>query len=124
MLGNSPLYPCVAVKDLAAGKEFYGGKLGLESEDTKHAEGVFFKSGGSKFFVYQSQYAGTNQATAMSWEVSDVKAVVDELTAKGITFENYDIPNATRDGAVHIIGSLHSAWFKDPDGNILNIVSN
>ena len=124
MLGNSSSYPCIAVKDLEAAKTFYGEKLGLQYEDTKHAAGIFFKSGSTKFFVYQSQFAGTNQATAMSWEVSDVKAAVEEVKAKGITFESYDIPNATKDGDVHVIGSLQSAWFKDPDGNILNIVNN
>jgi hypothetical protein len=77
-------------------------------------------------FVYQSGYAGTNQATAVSWEVDDVSAEVKSLQQKGVTFEEYDsIPDVTRDGAVHRVEAIGitAAWFKDPDGNILNVVS-
>jgi catechol 2,3-dioxygenase-like lactoylglutathione lyase family enzyme len=53
----------------------------------------------------------------------DVERVVRELKAKGVTFEHYDLPDTRREGDVHIGGHMKIAWFKDPDGNILNIVS-
>jgi hypothetical protein len=52
-----------------------------------------------------------------------VESVVKALKAKGISFEHYEMPDITREGDVHIGGNMKVAWFKDPDGNILNIVS-
>jgi hypothetical protein len=74
--------------------------------------------------VYRSKYAGTNQATALTWVVGEgVESVVEALKAKGISFEHYDMLEIRREGDVHIGGNMKVAWFKDPDGNILNIVS-
>ena len=42
---------------------------------------------------------------------------------RGVTFEHYDMPGMTREGDVHVAGDMRVAWFKDPDGNILNIVN-
>lgn len=123
MLGSSTIYAVVAVKDLAKGKEFYGGTLGLKVAGDDPGGVMYACGNGSKLFVYESQFAGTNQATAASWEVSDIKAAIEELKGKGISFESYDIPNVTHDGDVHVIGELKAAWFKDPDGNILNLVN-
>lgn len=124
MLGSSTIYAVVAVKDLAKGKEFYGGTLGLQSSAGDDPGGVMYNCGnGTKLFVYESKFAGTNQATAASWEVSDIKAAIEELKGKGVSFESYDIPNATKDGDVHVIGDLKAAWFKDPDGNIISLIN-
>ncbi|MGH9913279.1 MAG: VOC family protein, partial [Nitrososphaeraceae archaeon] len=88
------------------------------------SELIIFRSGNSMINVYRSKYAGTNQATALTWVVGDdVGSVVQALKAKGISFEHYDMPDITREGDVHIGGNMKVAWFKDPDGNILNIVS-
>jgi hypothetical protein len=74
--------------------------------------------------VYRSKYAGTNQATAVTWVVGDeVENVVRALKAKGVKFEHYDMPGMKRTGDIHIGGEMKVAWFKDPDGNILNVVS-
>jgi len=124
MLSDSTVYAVLAVKDLAAAKEFYEGKLGFKPAGSDDPGGVMYACGnGTKAFVYQSTFAGTNKATAASWEVSDIKAAVEELKGKGIAFENYDIPGATHDGEVHVIGNMKAAWFKDPDGNILNVIN-
>ena len=52
-----------------------------------------------------------------------VEGVVRDLKAKGITFEHYDMPGMKREGDIYIGGDMKVAWFKDPDGNILNVVS-
>ena len=83
---------------------------------------VVYRSGGSALCVYRSEFAGTNQGTAALWEVSDVEGTVEELKAKGVTFEHYDdLPGLTRKGDVYRADGLEVAWFKDPDGNILSI---
>ena len=123
MLKDFNIGVVLAVKDLQKAKEYYGKKLGFEEEPSNDPGGVLYKSGQSKFYVYQSQFAGTNKATAATWNVDNVKAVVDDLKSRGISFEHYDMPGVELDGDVHVMKDhgLEAAWFKDPDGNILNI---
>ena len=124
MLGNTDVVANVAVRNLDTAKKFYKDTVGLTPVGAEGDEVVVFKSGGSKLNVYRSQYAGTNQATAVSWNVGNrVDDVVRDLKAKGVKFEHYDLPGMTRQGDIHIAGHLRTAWFKDPDGNILNIVN-
>jgi catechol 2,3-dioxygenase-like lactoylglutathione lyase family enzyme len=83
---------------------------------------VVLKSGDSQVSVYRSDYAGTNQATAVTWGVEDIDAEVKALKDKGVTFEHYDMPGLELEGDVHVGDHMKIAWFKDPDGNILNLV--
>jgi catechol 2,3-dioxygenase-like lactoylglutathione lyase family enzyme len=124
MLGNKDAVANIAVKNLDTAKKFYEDTLGLTPVGAEDQEAIVFKSGNSTFYVYQSQYAGTNKATAVTWVVGEeMEGIVQQLKAKGITFEHYDMPGMTRDGDVHIAGDMKVAWFKDPDGNILNIIN-
>ena len=124
MLENKDADATVAVKDLEAASKFYEGTLGLKPTDVENAEVRVYQSGRSKIVVYRSQYAGTNQATTVTWRVGkDLDAVVKALKAKGVVFEHYDFPGVTRQGDVHVTGEFKAAWFKDPDGNILHVNS-
>ena len=124
MLGNNDLVATIAVKNLDTARKFYEGTLGLKPVDTEDGELIVFKSGNSTLNVYRSQYAGTNKATAVTWLVGDdVEGVVRALKAKGVSFEHYDMPNMKRQGDIHVAGDMKVAWFKDPDGNILNVVN-
>jgi catechol 2,3-dioxygenase-like lactoylglutathione lyase family enzyme len=126
MLKDANIGVVIAVKDLAKAREFYGGKLGLDEETGNDPGGVFYKSGNGKFYVYESQFAGSNQATAAAWQVDDEKMeeIVNDLQSKGVEFEHYDdMPGVKRDGNVHVMDKLKAVWFKDPDGNTLNITS-
>jgi catechol 2,3-dioxygenase-like lactoylglutathione lyase family enzyme len=114
----------IAVKDLEKAKRFYQDVLGLQLIDSNTPEVVVFKSGNSMIIVYKSDYAGTNKATSMTWTVGDnIEEVVQALKAKGITFEHYNMPNVTLEGDIHVDGQMKVAWFKDPDGNILNLIN-
>jgi|SRR4051812_10525319 catechol 2,3-dioxygenase-like lactoylglutathione lyase family enzyme len=124
MLGDKDVIATVAVKDLAAGRKFYEGTLGLKVVDASGSEAITFASGGSKLIVYRSQYAGTNQATALNWQVGGaLDRTVAALREKGVAFEHYDVPGMKREGDVHVMGSEKAAWFKDPDGNIIALMS-
>lgn len=124
MLGDKDVIATIAVKDLKAAKRFYEGTLGLEPAEDMEPGGVVYKSGRSQVLVYVSQYAGTNKATAATWIVGDaLEKVVQGLKAKGVVFEHYDLPDTTRQGDVHVSGRIRNAWLKDPDGNILALVS-
>src|SRR2546423_9229136 len=122
MLGDNEVMATVAVKNRAAGRKFYEGKLGFKIVHTEGDQAVAYQSGKSQLLVYQSQFAGSNKATAATWMVRDVEGLAKELKAKGITFEHYDFPGMTRKGDVHVAGTHKNAWFKDPDGNILALV--
>jgi catechol 2,3-dioxygenase-like lactoylglutathione lyase family enzyme len=123
MFGDNDVMATVAVKSLAAGRKFYEGKLGFKVVHTEGEQAVAYQSGKSQLLVYQSQFAGTNKATAVTWMVKDVEGLVKDLKAKGVAFEHYDFPGVTRKGDVHIAGARKNAWFKDPDGNILALVN-
>ena len=124
MLGAKDAAATLAVSDLDRARDFYENTLGLEPQ--REVPGVMlYKSGSSVVLVYPSEYAGTNQATAASWAVGeDFDTIVQGLKAKGVTFEQYDnLPETTREGDVHITGEFKAVWFKDPDGNILNLTN-
>lgn len=123
MLGNKDASANLAVRDLQVARNFYESTLGLKPVATQGEELIVFRSGNSMLNVYRSQYAGTNKATAVTWEVDDIEGTVRELKAKGVTFEHYDLPGSRLEGDVHVDGDMKVAWFKDPDGNILNLYS-
>jgi len=123
MKGAQQVAASIAVKDMTVAAKFYEDVLELEKA-AESPDGTYYKTGSSGIFVYPSTYAGTNQATYASWVVDDVDATVNDLKDKGVSFEQYDnLPGVSREGDVHVMGDLRAAWFKDPDGNILNIVN-
>jgi catechol 2,3-dioxygenase-like lactoylglutathione lyase family enzyme len=123
MLGNKDAGATLAVSDIDRARDFYENTLGLTAIQ-EDPGGILYKSGNSVLLVYPSEFAGTNKATAASWAAGeDFDAVVHQLQAKGTTFEHYDLPDTTREGDIHTTGDFRAVWFKDPDGNILNVVS-
>ena len=124
MLTDKNAIATVAVKDLAVARKFYEGALGLKVVDAAGSEAITFESGGSRIIVYRSQYAGTNKATAINWKVgNDIERIVQGLKERGVAFEHYDMPGLTQKGDVHSFGEFKSAWFKDPDGNIMALMN-
>ncbi len=123
MLNDFDAIATIAVKDLKTASAFYEGKLGFTRGPGEEEQVITYNSGGSNFVVYVSQFAGTNQATAVTWAVDDVDETTKALKAKGITFEHYDFPGVKLEGDVHVMGERRNSWFKDPDGNILSVVN-
>ena len=123
MLKDSNATATIAVKDIEAAKRFYESVVGLTPLSETEPGVVPFKTGTTSILVYESQFAGTNRATAATWMVDDdLEGVVQALKAKGVTFEHYDFPGMKREGDLHVAGKSRAAWFKDPDGNILALV--
>ncbi len=123
MLGSIEALATLAVVDIERAKRFYEGKLGLKPLPAPEPSTLVLQTGASRLIVYASEYAGTNRATSATWVVKDVEATVKELKRRGITFEHYDFPGVKVQGDIHAVGKSRAAWFKDPDGNILAIVS-
>jgi catechol 2,3-dioxygenase-like lactoylglutathione lyase family enzyme len=123
MLGNIDAVANLAVKDMTVARRFYEDTLGLEQVDSEGDEVVVYRSGNARVQVYRSSFAGTNQATAVSWQVgADIGRLVAALQAKGVRFEHYDMPGTKREGDLHLADGMKMAWFKDPDGNILHLI--
>ena len=125
MLNNKDALATIPVKTVTAARHFYGDVLGLTIEE-QDEEGVFgLKSGATSILVYESEFAGTNKATAATWIVgTELDTIVDTLKSRGATFEHYDdLPGTIRKGDIHEGGDVRVAWLKDPDGNILSLVN-
>ena len=124
MLANRNAMPTIAVKDLAAARKFYEGKLALTPLKSTEEGVLTYQSGTATIVVYVSQFAGTNQATSCTWSVGDeFDSIMNALKARGLVFEHYDLPGMTLQGDAHVAGDFKGAWFKDPDGNILHILN-
>jgi catechol 2,3-dioxygenase-like lactoylglutathione lyase family enzyme len=123
MLNTVDAMATIAVLDITAAKKFYEGALGLKAVESQGPTVVTYQSGATRLVVYESQFAGTNKATSVTWIVGkDIDAIVRDLRGKGIAFEHYDFPETKREGDIHIAGSLRLAWLKDPSGNILALI--
>jgi catechol 2,3-dioxygenase-like lactoylglutathione lyase family enzyme len=97
MLGDKDATANIAVKNLETAKKFYVDTLGLKQVGAEDQELIVLKSGNSTVNVYRSEYAGTNQATTVTWLVGeDIQSLVQELRAKGVVFEHYDRCNTGR----------------------------
>jgi catechol 2,3-dioxygenase-like lactoylglutathione lyase family enzyme len=121
MLGKADATPMIAVKDLDRARKFYEDTLGLTAAEEMGGEVLTVKSGSTPITVYRSEFAGTNKATALTFEVGDIDAEVRELKDKGIFFEHYDVEGLTPKGDIYEGEGMKTAWFKDPDGNILSL---
>ncbi len=121
MLSNADATPMIAVTDLDRARSFYEGTLGLETKDEMGGEVLTVKSGDTLINVYRSEFAGTNKATALTFDVDDIEGEVRELKDKGVFFEQYDMPGLERQGDLYDGEGIKTAWFKDPDGNILSL---
>jgi catechol 2,3-dioxygenase-like lactoylglutathione lyase family enzyme len=123
MLGKADATPMIAVKDLDRARKFYEETLGLDAKEEMAGEVLTVKGGSTPITVYRSEFAGTNKATALTFEVDDIEAEVRELKDKGIFFEKYDLPGLEPRGDLYVgEGGFKTAWFKDPDGNILSLI--
>jgi catechol 2,3-dioxygenase-like lactoylglutathione lyase family enzyme len=121
VLADKEPYATIPVSDVARAKRFYGETLGFAVErDTEG--GVMYRSGAGRFFVYPSRHRAGGH-TQVSWVVQDINAEVRALKAKGVAFEQYDnTPGLTMvDSVVHSGPDVWTAWFKDPDGNLLGL---
>ncbi len=116
-------------QDLNRARSFYAEKLGLEPIEERPG-GLLYRCGTGLFALFASNGSASGSHTQIGFEVTDVKAAVRILRARGIVFEEYDLPGLkTVDGVAEIIGNYPSkggkgelaAWFKDSEGNMLGI---
>jgi catechol 2,3-dioxygenase-like lactoylglutathione lyase family enzyme len=121
MLKLARIVPYIPVTNVARARKFYEEKLGLTPKE-EYAGGVIYECGdGSWVFMYPSAGAGTSKASTAFWAVDDVAAEVRELKARGVVFEEYNMPGIKMENSIASAGGAKTAWFKDSEGNILAI---
>lgn len=116
----------VAVSDVEAARKFYEGKLGLAPVTVRGDGGTTYDCGdGTSLHIYSSpDNAGLSSATQVGWITPEINEAVAELAAEGVEFEQYDTEAIkTDERGIATIGDARSAWFRDPDGNILGVIT-
>ena len=122
MLGNHPITPVLLATDLAAAREFYHAKLGLQI-DRENENAIVFRCGNRTHLGVTESTVGTaDQQTQAAWQVSDIRAEVAELRARGIKVEDYDTPGLKTEDGIADIGFAWAAWIIDPATNVLGIL--
>ena len=121
MFANYPIYPSLPATDLERAKRFYADKLGLTPERELEG-GLFYRCGkDSRFSVFTSQGKASGTHTQAMWLVEDVESEVAALKARGVVFEEYDVPSLSTVNSIAMIGTAKGAWFKDSEGNLLSL---
>jgi catechol 2,3-dioxygenase-like lactoylglutathione lyase family enzyme len=119
----------IPVRDLDRARRFYADKLGLEPSEERPG-GLLYRCASGEFALFESDGSSPGTFTQMGWDVDDIEATVAELKARGVVFEEVDLPGLkTIDGIAEVSGNYPSkggkgeraAWFRDIDGNMLGI---
>jgi predicted enzyme related to lactoylglutathione lyase len=122
MLQGFPMYAYIPVANLARARQFYEQKLGFKPA-REEAGGVTYEFGGrTACFMYPTPNAGTSKASQAFWQVEDIEREVSELKARGVKFEEYDMPGLKTKNGIASAGGAKSAWFKDTEGNIMALI--
>ena len=123
MLTNAPVHPTLPVVDFERARKFYEEKLGLKVIQTDPSPGAVLQAGeGTQLYIYQ-RAATKADHTAASFTVKDVEAAVKELKAKGVVFEDVDVPGYKTVDGIATMGEMKGAWFKDTEGNVLAVTN-
>jgi catechol 2,3-dioxygenase-like lactoylglutathione lyase family enzyme len=127
MLEQAKIAAVVPVSDVEAATRFYGEVLGLRLKERRddlpeHREAEL-EGGGGTLLVYESVGAGKSRHTVAGFRVDDIEAVAAGLRERGVTFEEYDLPDLKTVNGIATLGDVRAAWCRDPDGNIIAIES-
>ena len=120
MLSNFKVIPNLPVVNLKRARGFYEQKLGLKPEEEEQNGQILYNcGGGTSLHLYTRNEPTKAEHTSATFEVSNVEESVKELKAKGVVFEEYNIPGIKTVNNIATVGNEKGAWFKDTEGNIL-----
>jgi catechol 2,3-dioxygenase-like lactoylglutathione lyase family enzyme len=122
MLQDSPMFAYIPAKDVSRARKFYEEKLGFRPRREEGGGVVYEFRDHTACFLYPTPNAGTSRASQAFWQVDDVAREVTELKARGVKFEEYDMPGVKTENSIATAGGAKAAWFKDTEGNILAVI--
>jgi catechol-2,3-dioxygenase len=122
MLAEHPIDVMLLATDLAAVKEFYGDRIGLEILIETDDFVTFACGGDSRLVVTKSSTGSSEEATKASWRVTDIAAEVAELRSRGVEITEYDEPWLKTSDGIADVGFALAAWFVDPGGNAIGLL--
>ncbi len=120
MFTDTKAFSGFAVDDVAKARAFYGDTLGLRTSE-EHGLLTLHLAGGRDTLVYPKPDHEPATYTILNFPVDDIDRAVDELVARGVTFERYPGMEQDERGVMRAAGP-YIAWFKDPAGNILSVL--
>jgi catechol 2,3-dioxygenase-like lactoylglutathione lyase family enzyme len=129
MLERAKVATRLPAQDLERARRFYAEKLGLEPAEERPG-GLRYQCGEGEFVLFESSGASSGDHTQMAFDVDDIDSTVEELRARGLVFEDYDMPGMTKvDGITDVPGNYPSkggkgeraVWFRDSEGNLLGM---
>ena len=121
-LNQFPVYAVLPASDFDRAKTWYREKLSLTPSEEMGPNAWYRCADGTWFILTISQYAGTARNTAAGFTVKNLESVMEDLRSRGVTFEEYDFGEMgkTRNGLMSM-GNVKAAWFKDSEGNIIEL---
>lgn len=119
MISGTQVTCMLPVKDLARARDFYEKKLQLEAVGARPDGKFMYRCGGTEIALFPKPEGTKAEHTALSFRVEDIVAEIARLKARGVVFDDYDLPDFKTVGHVCVLGSEKAAWFRDPEGNIL-----
>ncbi len=121
MLDQFRVYAILPAADLERAKSWWQEKVGM-SPTKEDPGGLWYAcADGTWVAVTRSGFAGTAGNTAVSFSVSGIDQVMQELRERGVVFEEYDLPQFKTTDGLFEMGGYKAAWFKDSEGNIVEI---
>src|SRR3954469_3201047 len=94
MLESASVVMRLPAQDLARARAFYSEKLGLEPAEERPG-GLLYRCASGEFALFESSGVASGAFTQMAWQVDDIEAAVKTLRARGVVFEEYDVPGLT-----------------------------
>ena len=122
MIGERRVHSTIPVSDVDRAGAWYEEKLGVRLVTTLPSGRMYEAAAGTRFVLFPSPNAGASPNTLMGFDTPDIASDVRELKSRGVTFEEYDTPGFATVDSIATRGPIRSAWFRDPDGNILGVV--
>ena len=121
MLHKFPFTATLPVTDLNRARAFYTKVLGLKEVHAEEWIAVFEAGEETELALYKRSTPTKADQTVGSFEVTDIEEVMEGLRAKGVVFEEYDMPGLKTEKGITTWGKEKASWFKDPDGNIIGL---
>lgn len=119
MLAKASVTTMLPVIDMARARAFYEGRLGLIPGGFRPDGKFVYRMGDSTLALFPKPDGTKAEHTAISFQVTDIRATIDALKQAGVAFEDYDFPDFKTDNHVCVLGAEKAAWFKDTEGNVL-----